>query len=74
MAGAVRIVGHARKRCAERRVSERDILGALRKPASAWRDTERPDRWHIMGTDTDGDALELVVEFEEREVIIITVM
>ena len=73
MARAVRIVGHARLRCAQRRVSDLDVLSALRKPASAWKN-EKPDRWHVVGADTDGDDLELVVEFEDREVIIITVM
>jgi hypothetical protein len=67
-AGRYRVIGHARKRMGERGVTFRDLRHSLVNAASCT--AQENDRWRVATADLDGDALTVVVVFEDDVVVI----
>ena len=59
---------HARLRMRERRVSREDVLSALVMATSC--QAEPDDRWKVLGVDTSGDDLTVIVVIEDGVVVV----
>ena len=67
-AGRYVIVGHALQRMRERRVSEGDVVSALKAGRSCR--PEPHERWKVVGPDLDGEDLAVVVVLEDGVVVV----
>ena len=70
LSGRVDFSGHARERMTQRGIKKQDVYSAFR---TAWTCASQPEnRWKVIGNDADGDALEVVIRFEDG-VMVVTV-